>query len=114
MFENMTWLDRILHIIATIVGLVGIAVIIWGVLLAVIAIVRNERTRSKGIEAKERGALRRDLSYYLLLGLEFLVAADIINTLINPDLEHILVLGAIVIIRTIISISLQWEMSKQE
>ncbi|MBB6431423.1 putative membrane protein [Algisphaera agarilytica] len=54
-----------------------------------------------------------DLGFYLLLSLEILLAADIIETLNAPDLEHIVVLGAIVLIRTVISVSLNWELTQE-
>jgi uncharacterized membrane protein len=46
----------------------------------------------------------------LLLGLEFLVAADIIRTVaVQPSLENVGVLGLIVLIRTFLSFSLEVE-----
>ena len=46
----------------------------------------------------------------VLLGLEFLVAADIIRTVaVQPSLENVAVLGLIVLIRTFLSFSLEVE-----
>jgi uncharacterized membrane protein len=46
----------------------------------------------------------------ILLGLEFLVAADIIRTVaVEPSLENVAVLGLIVLIRTLLSFSLEVE-----
>lgn len=46
----------------------------------------------------------------ILLGLEFLVAADIINTVaVDPTLESLVVLGGIVLIRTFLSFALEVE-----
>jgi uncharacterized membrane protein len=46
----------------------------------------------------------------ILLGLEFLVAADIIRTVaVEPSLQNVLVLGLIVLIRTFLSFSLEVE-----
>src|SRR5215471_7651702 len=45
--------------------------------------------------------LRKNLGSAILLGLEFLVAADIIRTIaVEPTLESVVILGAIVLIRT--------------
>lgn len=53
---------------------------------------------------------RQDLGRGILLGLEFLVAADIIRTVaVTPTLESVLVLGLIVVIRTFLSLALQLE-----
>ncbi|WP_029037516.1 DUF1622 domain-containing protein [Salinimicrobium xinjiangense] len=54
---------------------------------------------------------RHDLGKAILLGLEFLVAADIIATVSTaPTMENVLVLGMIVLIRTFLSLSLQVEL----
>jgi uncharacterized membrane protein len=54
---------------------------------------------------------RRDMGRAILLGLEFLVAGDIIRTVVvAPTLENVLVLGLIVLIRTFLSTALQLEL----
>lgn len=54
--------------------------------------------------------LRQELGKAILLGLEVLVAADIIATVVTePTLQRVLTLGVIVLIRTFLSISLQVE-----
>ncbi len=54
--------------------------------------------------------LRSSLGRAILLGLEFLVAADIINTVaIEPTLESVAVLAGIVLLRTFLSFSLETE-----
>jgi len=54
--------------------------------------------------------LRRSFGSTLLLGLEVLVAADLIRTVaVAPTLENVAVLGLIVVIRTFLSFSLQVE-----
>ncbi|HTH49526.1 MAG TPA: DUF1622 domain-containing protein, partial [Candidatus Limnocylindria bacterium] len=47
-----------------------------------------------------------------LLGLEFLIAADIIGTLLAPEPKELIALGAIVVIRTVISWSLNAELGQ--
>ncbi|HWT29829.1 MAG TPA: DUF1622 domain-containing protein, partial [Propylenella sp.] len=55
-------------------------------------------------------AFRTSLARGILLGLEFLVAADIIGTVaVEPTLQNLAVLGLIVLIRTFLSFSLQLE-----
>jgi uncharacterized membrane protein len=55
---------------------------------------------------------RANLGRGILLGLELLIAADIIKSVvIDPTLESMLVLGGIVIIRTFLSISLDVEIN---
>ncbi len=95
---------EVLHFLSMAIGIVGIAVIVWGVLLMVIRLIRLEITRFRRSSIyRERETLRHQLGSYLLLGLEFLIAADIIGTVTHPTLEGLALLGGIVIIRTVIS-----------
>ena len=53
---------------------------------------------------------RQDLGRAILLGLEFIVAGDIIRTVVvHPTLDNLIVLAIIVVIRTFLSITLQLE-----
>lgn len=55
--------------------------------------------------------LRQNVGKSILLGLEVLIAADIMATVVTePTLESVAVLGLIVIIRTFLSLSLQVEL----
>jgi uncharacterized membrane protein len=57
---------------------------------------------------------RRQFGRSILLGLEFLVAGDIINTVvIEPTLENVSTLGLVVLIRTFLSFSLNIELERQ-
>lgn len=106
-------MEEILHIISTIVSLLGAAIIIWGVILITFRLLRLElkRIKIKSIY-HERETVRHQLGSYLLLGLEFLIAADILRTIIHPTLFDIAVLGSIVIIRTVISYFLEREVAE--
>jgi uncharacterized membrane protein len=88
-------------------------VIVRGVLLIVYRLVGLEfkRHRQKFVY-KEREVLRHQLGSHLLLGLEFMIAADIIGTISHPTLNDMALLGSIVVIRTVISFSLQREVEK--
>ena len=55
---------------------------------------------------------RIKLGHSLVLGLEFLIAADILKTAVAPDWDDILQLGAIVGIRTVLNYFLDWELEK--
>lgn len=86
---------------------VGVAVIAIGALISV----AGAATRlGKNVDIYT--PLRRQLGASILLGLEFLVAADIIRTVaVTPDIRSVMVLGAIVLIRTFLSYSLQLEVT---
>jgi uncharacterized membrane protein len=96
------------------VSLLGVLVIVFGVLRGMLWFVRSEVAAVRGGEVEgERRRLRQVLGYYLLLGLEFLIAADIIDTLMKPTTQDLVVLGAIVVIRTVISYSLNSELAHE-
>jgi uncharacterized membrane protein len=78
--------------------------VIWSFVLAAVAV------RRSGWSAKAYLVLRQAFGGTLLLGLEALVAADLVRTVaVSPTLENVLVLGLIVVIRTFLSFSLETE-----
>ncbi len=86
---------------------VGVAVIALGALGSVVI-----AATKLGKKVEIYRPLRRQLGASILLGLEFLVAADIIRTVaLTPDLRSVAILGAIVLIRTFLSYSLQLEVT---
>lgn len=76
-----------------------------------IAIVLGIRAIGRGDPGEEIfGIVRRTLGGAILLGLEVLVAADLVRTITSkPSIEDALILGIIVLIRTVLSISIQIE-----
>lgn len=90
------------------VDAVGIVIILVGGLAAIALAVRGAQQRRPSLY----GDFRRFFGRSILLGLEFLVAADIIRTVaVTPTLESASVLGLIVIIRTFLSFSLELEIT---
>ncbi len=103
---------EIINYIAISIGIGAVSVICWGVLLGLIKFVRLEIQRIRGIHiCHQRQMLRHHLGSYLLLGLEFLIAADIIRTITKPTLDEIAVLGSIVLIRTVLNFFLNKEIA---
>ena len=97
------------------IGLLGVLVIVFGVLGGLVRFVRAELRAASGADVEDaRKRLRHVLGYYLLLGLEFLIAADIIDTLMKPSVQDLIILGAIVLIRTVISYSLNAELKSEQ
>ena len=104
-------MPEIVEHISLVIGVIGVTVILWGVLLGVLRLLRLEWASLSGRDILvEREDLRHHLGYYLLLGLEFLIAADIVHTVLTPTLADLAILGAIVAIRTVISFSINWEL----
>jgi uncharacterized membrane protein len=89
---------------------IGVAAIVVGALVA--AVLTLSPGRRFGSEGDAYTAFRRRLGRAILLGLELLVAADIIRTVaISPTFESVLLLALIVLIRTFLSWSLELEIS---
>jgi uncharacterized membrane protein len=106
-------MKEILHLVSTGIGIVGVSIIVWGVILISFRLLRLEikRFKQKSIY-KQRETLRHQLGSYLLLGMEYLIAADIIGTVTHPTLIDMAVLASIVLIRTVISYFLEKEVAE--
>ena len=105
---------RIARLVAHWFELGGISVIILGTVLAIVqmgrAALKSGMIRSDADQLSPIAGFRRTLGRSILTGLELLVAADIILTVaVEPTPESVLVLGAIVLIRTFLSFSLEVE-----
>src|ERR1043165_3909350 len=101
-----------LHHVSFGIGILGVLVIAFAVAGGLARFLRSEVQSARGENVEEdRKRLRHVLGYYLLLGLEFLIAADIIDTLMKPTTQDLIILGAIVAIRTVISYSLNSELA---
>jgi uncharacterized membrane protein len=97
------------------IGLLGVLVIVFGVAGGLVRFVRAEIAAARGRDVDDaRKRLRHVLGYYLLLGLEFLIAADIVDTLMKPTPQDLFVLGVIIVIRTVISLSLNAELKSEQ
>jgi uncharacterized membrane protein len=84
--------------------LIGVAVILLGVVVALVRYGAHPRSlESDG--AYDR--LRRELGRAIIVGLEFLVAAEVVRTVvIERTLENMAVLAVVVLIRTLLSFAL--------
>jgi len=102
----MTFTDQMENV-AKVVETFGVAVLVLGLVWSIVLASRTWRAAG-GRRAYQ--VLRETFGGVLLLGLEILVAADLIRTVaIAPTLQNVTVLGLIVLIRTFLSFSLQIE-----
>jgi uncharacterized membrane protein len=98
---------RFMDHVAQVFEIVGVAVLVGGFALGLVrALVGSLRHETQGLYL----VLRLYFGRSILLGLEVLVAADLIRTVaVEPTLHNVLVLGLIVLIRTFLSFSLEIE-----
>ena len=102
----MAYYRELMDWIGMAIDAIGVLLIVFG---ALIATWRFLFRRQEG-QAKSYQVFRQDLGRAILLGLEFLVAGDIIRTVVvSPTLDNVVVLGLIVLIRTFLSMALQLE-----
>ena len=88
--------------------IVGVSIIVVGAFATLIIFLR--RLLGGGDRLEAFTAFRSNLGRSILLGLEFLIAADIVYTVaIEPSLNSVAVLAAIVAVRTFLSFSLSLE-----
>lgn len=100
-----------MHAVSTFFEIAGVATIVAGFLVALFRAARHLR---RGDRAESYRALRATFGHSILLGLEILVAADLIRTVaVDPTLENLAVLAALVAIRTFLSWSLEVEIEGQ-
>jgi uncharacterized membrane protein len=87
----------------------GVAIIVIGLLLATALFLRQAALRAPFEETYR--VYRQRVGKAILLGLEFLVAADIIRTVaVSPSFRSVGVLGVIVLVRTFLSFTLEVEL----
>lgn len=103
-----TLLNEAMHWVTRTIEVAGTVVIVAGIIRAGLSYGRDVMAGRSAEEAFK--ACRSTLGMGILLGLELLVAADIINTVaIEPTLGSLAVLAGIVLIRTFLSFSLEVE-----
>ncbi len=103
----MTSIHTVLEPVAAALEVAGVAVIVGATILATVVFVRAVRHRDAKTAYEQ---YRANLGRGILLGLEFLIGADIIATVTSPlTWESVGLLGAIVLIRTLLSFSLETE-----
>lgn len=90
------------------IELAGVAIIATGAVGTMLLFLYRIARRDDLVQTAT--AFRSSFGRAILLGLEFLIAADIIDTVaVRPTLESVAVLGGIVLIRTFLSFSLELE-----
>jgi uncharacterized membrane protein len=103
----MSYTEVIENVVKAVEG-VGAGIMVLGGLGAFVAFLRD----ASGVATRDGSykRLRRNLGRCILLGLEVLIVADIVRTIVvAPTYESVTVLGLIVVIRILLSFSLEVE-----
>lgn len=92
----------LINVVSFCLSVVGALITLWGILVSLASFLRKEFfNRKEAVRLND--AIRIKLGSYLVVALEFFIASDIIKTIITPSWQSLGILGAIVVIRTILS-----------
>ena len=106
--NNPEFIDGFLHYSSLFLEVLGVSAIVIGAIISTTLFLRTWQKDGQFSDAFS--SYRLNIARGILLGLEFLVAADIIGTvLVDPTLKTVGVLAVIVLIRTCLSYSLEIE-----
>ncbi|MEN9407214.1 MAG: hypothetical protein RLZZ455_430 [Candidatus Parcubacteria bacterium] len=99
---------QIIDGIGIVIDALGVLVIAFGVVLSISLYLSGYLQKEHGMELYKK--LRMNLAKTILLGLEFLVAGDIIRSIATPPtLTTVFVLAVIVLIRSFLSVQFEKE-----
>jgi uncharacterized membrane protein len=97
-----------IEVVALGIEVLAVTVIVVGIAYATLSYVFTRRPEQQRIQTYAR--FRQRLGRVLLIGLEVLLAADIVRTVaLEPTIASLLALGLLVVIRTFLSWSLEVE-----
>ena len=96
---------EIINAFALAFTVIGSALVIYGGVMAIVELVlfglhRKETTKSR---------IKRKFTGFIIFGLEFFIAGDVLTTVLNPTVEDLSLLGAVVVIRVILAYFLEKE-----
>jgi uncharacterized membrane protein len=100
--------EHFFETVTSVFEIVGVGAMVVGFIVALLIAGRQWATTRDGAKAFQ--TLRESIGGVILLGLEILVAADLVKTVTStPSLTDAFILALIVLIRTVLSFSLQVE-----
>jgi uncharacterized membrane protein len=104
-----TALVTLTHYVAFVIDVMALLVIAYGSLEAFVAVLRGVASR-EAIRGEERRAVWMRYARWLVAGLTFQLAADIVETAISPTWDEIGRLAAIAAVRTFLNVFLERDM----
>ncbi len=106
---SVAWLKQFFGGIKLLIAFFGAIAILFG---AVLSAYRYFVYRFSSSQKFTTDTIRLDLARSIILGLEFFVASDVIETTIAPDFSSLGILGLLVLIRTFLNFTLQKEVER--
>ena len=96
--------------VASILSYFGAIVIFYGGIRAAVGVLSIEILKKEN----SYNNVRMDFTPKLLIGLEFFIAGDLIKSILEPNLNQVIILAVIVAIRTVVGFSLGREVKELE
>lgn len=102
-----------LNFFAMAISVISLIIVVYGAIIAIFDFIKNEVMRFTGhYSSTNIRKIRAGFGTYMLLGLEFLIASDILKTVLEPGWNELLILGGIVVLRTVLSFFLNREIKE--
>jgi uncharacterized membrane protein len=112
--EKLNMIYSYLEPVVSILDFASMFIVLWGFLIGFLRFIYIEffHPQGKFIQYQE---LRRSVGLYIILGLEFMIVADLLQTISQErSYESLIALGALVTIRTVVTYFLMREMKDAE
>ena len=108
----METVEHILHWAVEVIDLIGVAILLFGFTKVFIRYIYVEIKSSKYTHLRKLQTLRSQLGIYILLALDFLIAADIVLTVTRLTQQQLISLAVLIGIRTAIGYFLSKEIAE--
>ena len=102
---DLPYMAEIVRLFALAFGIFGAILITYGGIQLIFELILM------GLHRKNvgKGQIMRKFTGYIVFGLEFFIAGDVLTTLLNPTINDLILLGAVVLIRVVLGYFLQKE-----
>jgi len=99
----------VLSVVQHSISIAGVLIILFGIVVALFQYLRFAIKKQLQVKGEGINSIRLNLGRNILLGLEFIVAADLIGSVTAPDYYSVGLLAIIVVLRTLLSFSINRE-----
>lgn len=99
----MELIKEILHIVVEVIDIIGVTILLFGFVKIFLKYLKTEFKNIAHTPFRKLQKIRCEMGIYILLGLDFLIVSDIIQTIVDLSIEEIIKLSVLILLRTIIS-----------
>lgn len=113
-FCKIELIKNILSIIAEVIDFIGVGILLFGFIKILLKYIRTELKNILHTPIRLLQQIRCEIGIYILLALDFLIAADIIQTTTELSQEKLIELSVMILLRTAIGYFLGKEVDEIE